>query len=184
MYHKSLFLLNYFIFSFTESGCSENAARVFPDMQVDESVLASPGCATYDERRTGAKRQLIMSPKFGNYFTLELIAEMASDPDSQVMEAVAVARRILSKKVGLIEGVRKLNDLAWDLDDDGLDTRFDVFRAFESKTLGFPPESARERWNPNALVKIDAQTQNLENEHRPSIDAACRALIRSYGHEL
>ena len=112
------------------------------------------------------------------------MASGATDQSPQVVEAVGIARQIISREVGLVEGIRKLNDLAWDLDDDGLDARFDAFRQFESKVLNVPPITAREHWSPTALSAVDAQVATFEAIHRPEVEAACRALIQSYGHEL
>jgi hypothetical protein len=112
------------------------------------------------------------------------MAATAPDDSTQVLEAIALARQIISRQVSLIEGVRRINDLAWDLDDDGVDPRYDVFRQFESKVLNVPPSSARAHWNPTALANVDAQAAILEAEHRLGVEAACRSLIESYGHEL
>lgn len=103
--------------------------------------------------------------------------------DPQVREVIAIARRILSGDLDPIEGCRQINEHRWDLDNDGLDARFDAFVQFDQKTMAFPSESARHLYNADYLAELDARAQAFLSEARPIFLEACRELIRSYGED-
>lgn len=104
-----------------------------------------------------------------------------SDEQRNIERAVAVARGMLAGEIDLIRGCKQLNDLRWDLDDDGLDERFDPFVVFEGELPLLPPPESRHLWNPDHLSSIEARASSLAEEWRSAILSACRRLLRLYG---
>ena len=103
--------------------------------------------------------------------------------DSQVRQVIDIARRILSGDLDPIEGCRQINEHRWDLDNDGLDPRFDAFVEFDRRTMSFPSRSARHLYNPEYLASLDAEAEAFLSAALPIFFQACRQLIHSFGED-
>lgn len=106
---------------------------------------------------------------------------MSTDREQQIDEVVELATRIISGDLDFIDGCRLINDLRWELDDDGLDDRFEYFVLFEKKCFSIPPKESRHYWSETALEKYDAQEAELRSSCLDEFKNQCRRLIASYG---
>ena len=105
---------------------------------------------------------------------------MSGELQEKINEVVSICKRIIARELDLIEGCRLINDLHWDLDNDGLDDRFDYFVQFERKCYEIPPQESRSRWSQAALGKYDAQAEMLRSEYTDEFLGECTRLIVSY----
>lgn len=98
----------------------------------------------------------------------------------QRFKAVEVASKILDRKIGLIEGVRKLVSLQNEMGSAN-DEDFLVFKGIESETDELPIGEARRNWNEAALKDKDAEIEEYEDKVRTSVFDACRRFIQKHG---
>ena len=105
---------------------------------------------------------------------------MTSELQPKINDLVSIAKRIVTGELDIIEGCRLINDLRWDLDNDGLDNRFDYFVQFEMKCYSIPPTESRSRWSESVLEKYDTLANQLRSEHTNDFFAECKQLIASY----
>ena len=90
-----------------------------------------------------------------------------------------VARKILARKIGVIEGARKLFDAADPFPGEG-----DVFGIFSRVALAareFPEGSQRRHWAADALIRKDAERAQFEADAWPEIERACKELVNRRG---
>lgn len=95
------------------------------------------------------------------------------------LELVLLAQDMLSDKVNLIEGVRKICSLRFAIADPENDV-FIPFRAIESETDHYPLGKARIICSEDYLRRVDDQIESyLENTKQVIFDG-CRDIIRLY----
>jgi hypothetical protein len=98
--------------------------------------------------------------------------------ESQRLAAGETAKAFIEGRIGLIEGCRKLNGLAFDLVPHWAeDQDFVVFGAVASQTDELPVGSARQYWDALALKREDARIADAESQCREQGLTACRRLL-------
>jgi hypothetical protein len=93
-------------------------------------------------------------------------------------QATDVINGMLTGTIGLIEGARQIVDLRHGLFAHGeIDPDFGVILEFQTKTLHLPVGAVRQYWSAAALAEKDREIAAVEASARPSILAACQALL-------
>jgi hypothetical protein len=99
-------------------------------------------------------------------------------------EVIQVANEIIDKKIGIIEGVRKLRTLHHEVSEDDFDPDFIVFTAIDSETDHLPVGEVRKYWSSNALEIKDREINDAEECYREQVFNACKILINRFGKNL
>jgi len=89
---------------------------------------------------------------------------------------------MLSGKVGIIEGARKLTAISYRLNLVETETDFLVFIATASETDHLPIGKERDLWAKSALQEKDIEIKQAENYHKENIFLACRVLLEKWKH--
>lgn len=105
---------------------------------------------------------------------------MAAVPSNEQARVCEIARQMISGEISLIDGCREINDLRWDLDNGGLDRRFDDFVEFERRCFTIPPAKSRHLWSKKALERCDALETEIIAKHGAELRASCKRLLDSY----
>jgi hypothetical protein len=95
----------------------------------------------------------------------------------QRQEMVGIAEQMLTDKMGIIEGARRLVALSHGAEMS--DEDFMVFRAIDSETDALPVGESRNHWNEEALKAKDKEASDYEEEVREIARQACEQLINS-----
>ena len=95
-------------------------------------------------------------------------------------ELIDVARAMLDGKMHLIEGVRKMASLRYDIGEPD-DPIFHPILAIDSETDRFPLGQVRERYAPDALARIDQEMDRYLADARDDILSACKQIVRAFG---
>lgn len=91
-------------------------------------------------------------------------------------EIVEICRRLKSRSINPLEGVRRICALRLETSDpDG--ALFVVFRGIESETDEFPLGAARARWSASELSKLDTELNEYIEQNRKVLDEGCDELI-------
>jgi hypothetical protein len=109
----------------------------------------------------------------------------SADPcvyEGKRLEVVETARDILTHKLGLIEGARRLVRLRPFVTTDDLDPDFIPFIYVDSETDALPVGDERQYWASEALQKKDIEIQRAEEFYRKDIDEACETLVQRFGN--
>ena len=105
----------------------------------------------------------------------------SSKRESSRLAALEAADAVVSGRLGIIEGCRRLRELGLDLVPDArIDNDFVVFDAVDSETDALPIGSARQHWEPAALHREDEKIEHAEAKYRDEVVAACRNLINRF----
>lgn len=96
--------------------------------------------------------------------------------DDAPERAIAVARRVLSGELGMIEGSRTLSSMRWEFGAEITD-RFSPFVAIDSETDDLPVGAARDLWDADALAWKDLEISRCEQLYRAQCLEACGKLI-------
>ncbi len=96
---------------------------------------------------------------------------------------VHVARLLLERNIGFLEGVRCLAELRH-LVKDPEDDVFATIRAIDSQTDHFPLGEVRKRTAEGALARMDGELEQFALRSSPELDRACVALIERYGRQF
>ena len=95
-----------------------------------------------------------------------------------INEAITVANDIISGKIHMVTGCRKLIGLTEQLDQID-ETEFVIFKVVESEADPFPIEDRyRALWNKEALVQKDKEYQVAVAGYFPDVKEACQKLIK------
>jgi hypothetical protein len=96
--------------------------------------------------------------------------------------ALEAAAAVVAGSVGVIEGCRRLADLAHHLVPDWTaDPDFVIFGALASDTDRLPTGSARKYWSAEALEREDRDIQRIEADSRDEVVAACQNVLQRFG---
>jgi hypothetical protein len=87
------------------------------------------------------------------------------------------AQTMLDDKLSYIEGCRLICDLLRPARLERLEAPFVVFVAVESETDTVPMGEVRERWHPEAKVRLAQDWENAEQYAKTYCEAACRDAI-------
>ncbi len=99
-------------------------------------------------------------------------------------EVVRVARALLNRQIGIIEGSRRLCSLRSQVSDDDFDADFMGFVAIESETDHLPVGPVRANWSSEALKEKDIEIKEAEDFYRNQIVEDCKRLIERFGNLL
>ena len=94
-------------------------------------------------------------------------------------EMVSVAKAMLSGKMHLIEGVRQICSLRFDVNDPE-NVVFLVIRGIDSETDHFPLGSVRSYCNSDYLHEMDIEIGNYLENARADILKSCQEIIRVF----
>ena len=98
--------------------------------------------------------------------------------------AAKSAAAIINGKLGVIEGCRRLADVAHSLVPDWVaDEDFVVFGAIASETDALPTGTARQYWSSEALAREDREIARYESIVRERVFAACRNILARFKDE-
>jgi hypothetical protein len=89
---------------------------------------------------------------------------------------IEVLNALLSERISLTEGCRRVSRLASDLDQRS-NKLFLPFVGVDSETDRFPLGEVRTRWSPEALVREDQERARIEDHYRSFVANACTALL-------
>jgi hypothetical protein len=95
-------------------------------------------------------------------------------------ELIGLAKKMLEGEIDLIEGVRRINALRFEVGEPDSEP-FMAIRAVDSETDHFPLGSVRERYSPEALRRVDVEMENYLLEASEDIRRACDQIIRVFG---
>lgn len=101
--------------------------------------------------------------------------QLAKIRENSKIQMLAVARGILSRHIGIVEGSICLSSLARNLEPWWSD-KLDSFVAVASETDDLPLGLVRQHWAPDALARKDQELANYETRVRDVVLDACRAL--------
>jgi hypothetical protein len=99
-------------------------------------------------------------------------------------EVVQIANKILDKKLGIIEGVRKLRLLHHEVSENDFDPDFLIFTSIDSETDHLPVGEVRKHWSSNALELKDKEIDDAEEYYREEVFDTCKELIKRFGRNL
>lgn len=99
--------------------------------------------------------------------------------NSRRQELLDTAEAILSGRLGIILGSRRMQAFRFDLRDD-LDTDFMTFVGIDSQTDHLPVDDERRNWSEEALVRKDIEIAEAEEFHRTEVVEACRRIIARF----
>lgn len=108
---------------------------------------------------------------------------MAEVHERTKIQVLAVARGILSKHIGAIEGSIYLSSLAQNLEPRWSD-KMDTFVTVASETDHLPLGSLRQHWEPDALARKDYEVANYETRIREHVLDTCRELAQELRTDL
>lgn len=94
-------------------------------------------------------------------------------------EIVRTAQDLLSGKVGVTEGIRKLASLSHEVRADQ-DPDFRVLIGIASQSDEFPIGESRSFWNEAALAIMDRQCSDFEAQFRKAAHEAATRLVEKY----
>ena len=86
----------------------------------------------------------------------------------------------MNHEIGLIEGVRLLSRLRWQVTDDQFDPDFLFIVGVDSETDALPIGEERQLWKASVLRDKDEEIKRLEGFYRSKIVAACHVLIKRF----
>ncbi|TCV97370.1 hypothetical protein EC912_101379 [Luteibacter rhizovicinus] len=95
------------------------------------------------------------------------------------VELVSTARAMLDGTLGLIEGVRRLNDLRFQIDDPDSPV-FHTVRVVESDMDEVPVGDIRSRFGQTFLQQKDAEVADYLGSSADDIQRACREIISRF----
>jgi hypothetical protein len=97
-------------------------------------------------------------------------------------ELLAIVQDMLSEKMNLIEGVRKINALRFAIGDPD-NTVFYAIRAIDSETESYPLGTLRSYCDEDYLRHKDKELAEFLLIGRTDILKACRVILQVYGSE-
>jgi hypothetical protein len=132
--------------------------------------------------------QNVRPPMLSELPSLRIIGQLEASQLVEVhkktkMQVLAVARGILSRHIGAIEGSIHLSSLAQNLEARWSD-KMDTFVAVASETDDLPAGSIRQHWAPDALARKDSELANYETRIREHVLDACRELAQKLRTDL
>lgn len=109
---------------------------------------------------------------------------MSEDPKITRGKAqiVAVAQMMLDGRIHLLEGVRKLTSLRFDVEDHE-NPVFLIFRGVDSETDHLPLGAVRAHWAKDALEIKDKEINAYLKDTEGQIRTACKELLDIYVRE-
>ena len=91
-------------------------------------------------------------------------------------QCIDVCQSVIAGKIGLVEGVRSLVSLSFDLGCED-EQPFLGFRGIDSQSDHFPLGEFRDSWNKDALAREDAKRIDIEGDFRDQVVADCKEII-------
>ncbi|OYT87421.1 MAG: hypothetical protein CFE46_09605 [Burkholderiales bacterium PBB6] len=108
---------------------------------------------------------------------------MIRDEKSLREEATAIARGLASGNVLLLDGVRRMASLRFQIKGCERDEDFLVFAVIDSETDHIPETSARGLCTPSWLEACDAELRDIGVFYERQIQDACNKLIARFSAE-
>ncbi|HUQ85076.1 MAG TPA: hypothetical protein VM077_02025 [Candidatus Limnocylindrales bacterium] len=93
---------------------------------------------------------------------------------------IEIAKNMIDGKINLAAGSRKIETYRYQTDysDDEL---FDIFMLVADDTDHIPlDEEVREKWNKDALKKLDSELEEYIKVMKPDMLDACEAIVEKY----
>lgn len=109
--------------------------------------------------------------------------QLAEGRKKTKIQMLAVARGILSRQIGVVEGSISLSSLVHNLEPCWSD-KMDAFVAVASETDDRPRGSARQHWEPDALSQKDHELATYEARTHEGMLGACRELEQELRTDL
>lgn|SRR5690554_2811039 len=94
-------------------------------------------------------------------------------------ELVRVARAMLDDKINLIEGVRRICSLRFEVNDPENEAFF-IIRAIDSETDHYPLGEIRSRCSSEYLIRIDSEMDDYLEASREYLVDACIQIIKRF----
>ena len=92
---------------------------------------------------------------------------------------IAVARRIIDGRIGIIEGVRKITGLRFYVSNPE-DELFLFIRGVESEADCFPIGRERDNYSPADLQRLDREAENYLSNIREDVMNSCKTIVEKY----
>ena len=96
------------------------------------------------------------------------------------VQIITIAEGMLSGKIDLIAGSRKLCNLRHGIGESE-NPAFLPIIGFESQTDDYPVGEQRQQYNQNYLQQLDKETQDFVEQAKPALLAACRRILEMLG---
>lgn len=94
--------------------------------------------------------------------------------------AVEIAKKILDRRIELLDGVRSLSALRFDVGVQDDDEDFLSFSSVASEMDNFPGSDQRSMWSIEALQKIDPELKKAQDFYRQEIEKSCTSIIKRF----
>jgi hypothetical protein len=109
------------------------------------------------------------------------IIQVESDAlEQNKLEAISLARKILSGELGLLAGCRDLYRLTFVHRPWNSDADFEVFSKVAAETNHLPLDDAKEMWASSVFQAKQVAVKEYEAKCRPSVIRACESLIKKW----
>lgn len=114
---------------------------------------------------------------------LQILAELRKGREEELKTAkrtaVSIARQVLAREMGVIEGA---GDLQWVEDHFRADEShvFTIFSRIARETQSHPVPAQRRLWAEDALARIDRERAELEEKVWPEVELACKKVIERW----
>ena len=95
------------------------------------------------------------------------------------IELLAVANAILYEQINLLDGVRKINVLRYEIGDAENEV-FLPIQGIDSETDNFPLGAARRNWAADSLEKVDAEMESYLLEVKKNIFQSCLEIVQVF----
>lgn len=95
-------------------------------------------------------------------------------------DVVATARALMERKIPLVDGVRRLLGLRFNVSALDHDPDFMLFVAIDSQTNHLPSAEARAGCSQSWLDQCDGETNELEDTYAVQVASACERLIARF----
>jgi hypothetical protein len=118
----------------------------------------------------------------GRRLTLALGHMKQALSPQQINEQVsALANALLNGRGRLLESIRSLSALRFDISADGHDPDFQIFLAIDSETDHLPSSSAMPQCSEAWLAKCAQEEQEIAKFYELDIQLACKRLLKRFG---
>jgi hypothetical protein len=99
-------------------------------------------------------------------------------------EMVEIAKSIIDNKINIIEGVRKITSMRFEVTDDESDPDFQIFIAIDSEADHLPVGNERKYWSSDALQLKDQEIKRVGEFYFDQVIMACKQLISRFEKSL
>ena len=96
-------------------------------------------------------------------------------------KAVEVSNGALSGEISVLEACLLLASLRWEVEIETTDPDFSTFVMISSEIDTLPIGSVREKWSPEALIKLEPEIQSATAWATPQVMSACKSIVHRFG---